>query len=147
MRAWLNRSDTPDYRKVSIASATPFLVIILVCTSTIRASLADDVAAGEASFKKCAFCHAVGEGAENKAGPVLNGLAGRRAGTMPNFAYSQANQKSGIVWSEAEFVAYIKDPKAKISGTKKVFLGIKDETEAKALWAYLSQFQPDGKRR
>jgi cytochrome c len=127
--------------------AITFVVITLACSSSIRTSRAEDFAAGETSFKKCAFCHAVGEGAKNKVGPALNGLAGRRAGTMPNFAYSQANKKVGILWSEADFVDYIKDPKAKIPGTKKVFLGIKDETEAKALWAYLGQFQPDGTRR
>lgn len=141
-----NRSGSPDHRQ-GWPGSTTFLVIIAVCTSTIRTSFAEDVAAGEASFKKCAFCHAVGEGAKSKAGPVLNGLAGRRAGTMPNFAYSQANKKSGIIWSEIEFVDYIKDPKTKIPGTKKVFLGVKEETEARALWAYLSQFQPDGKKR
>jgi cytochrome c len=145
-----NRSVTPETHRARALTtrAITFVVITLACGgSNIGTSRAEDFAAGEASFKKCAFCHAVGEGAKNKVGPALNGLAGRSAGTMPNFAYSQANKKTGILWSETDFVDYIKDPKAKIPGTKKVFLGIKDETEAKALWAYLSQFQPDGTRR
>jgi cytochrome c len=51
------------------------------------------------------------------------------------------------VWSEETFLDYIKDPKAKIPGTKMVFAGIKNESEAKNLWAYLSQFGADGKKK
>jgi cytochrome c len=51
------------------------------------------------------------------------------------------------VWDETTFLKYIKDPKADIPGTKMVFVGIKDETQAKNLWAYLKQFGPDGKKK
>lgn len=46
--------------------------------------------------------------------------------------------------AETVFVEYISDPKLKISGTKKLFSGIKDEAEAKDLRAYLRRFGPDG---
>jgi cytochrome c len=49
------------------------------------------------------------------------------------------------VWNEVSFLEYIRDPKAKIPGTKMVFAGIKNENEAKNLWAYLAKFGPDGK--
>jgi len=117
---------------------------VVVCAS--GAALAQDLAAGENSFKKCAPCHAVGEGAKNKVGPVLNGLAGRHSGSVEGYSYSAANKNSGITWDEATFLEYIKDPKAKIPGTKMVFAGIKNEGEAKALWAYLAQFKADGKK-
>jgi cytochrome c len=117
---------------------------VVVCAS--GAALAQDLAAGENSFKKCAPCHAVGEGAKNKVGPVLNGLAGRHSGSIEGYSYSAANKNSGITWDEATFLEYIKDPKAKIPGTKMVFAGIKNEGEAKALWAYLAQFKADGKK-
>ena len=61
--------------------------------------------------------------------------------------YSDANKNSGIVWDEATFKEYIKDPKAKIPGTKMVFPGIKNEKEADDLWSYIEQFGPDGKKR
>lgn len=123
------------------------LMAVAVVACATGGALAQDLAAGESSFKKCAPCHAVGEGAKNKVGPVLNGLAGRKSGTIDGYSYSEANKKSGITWDEATFLDYIKDPKAKIPGTKMVFAGIKNEGEAKALWAYLAQFKPDGGKK
>jgi cytochrome c len=51
------------------------------------------------------------------------------------------------VWNDEQFLDYIKDPKTKIPGTKMVFAGIKNENEAKSLWAYLKQFGADGKKK
>jgi cytochrome c len=107
-------------------------------------TLAQDVEKGATIFKKCALCHKIGPGAANLVGPVLNGLDGRHSGSVAGFNYSDANKNSGIVWSERTFGDYIKDPKAKIPGTKMVFAGIKNEQEAKDLWAYLKQFDAQG---
>ena len=111
------------------------------------AARAQDVAAGEQSFKKCLPCHSIGEGAKNKVGPELNGIDGRHSGTAPGYSYSEANKKSGITWDKAQFLEYIKDPRAKIPGTKIIFPGIKNEKEAESLWAYLSSFGADGKKK
>jgi cytochrome c len=108
---------------------------------------AQDAVAGEQSFKKCVPCHSIGEGAKNKVGPELNGIDGRHSGTAPDYNYSDANKGSGITWNEATFKDYIKDPRAKILGTKMIFPGIKNEKEAGDLWAYLSQFGADGKKK
>ena len=120
--------------------------IAAALAASIQASPAQDVKAGETSFKsKCLACHAIGEGATNKVGPVLNGLEGRKAGTVPGYSYSDANQNSGVVWTEETFREYIKDPLAKIPGTKMAFAGIKNDGEIGNLWAYLKQFGSDGK--
>jgi cytochrome c len=119
----------------------------LAITASTGVTLAQDLAAGENSFKKCAPCHAVGEGAKNKVGPVLNGLESRKTGTIEGYTYSEANKNSGLTWDEATFLDYIKDPRAKIAGTKMVFAGIKNENEAKSLWAYLKQFDKDGNKK
>jgi cytochrome c len=119
----------------------------LVVIASLPAALAQDVAAGKTSFNKCMACHSIGEGAKNKIGPELNGLDGRKSGTVPDYSYSDADKNSGITWNEAQFKAYIKDPKAKIPGTKMAFIGIKNEQEVNDLWAYVSQYDKDGKTR
>ena len=129
------------------ALAIAGMVFGLAVAAMAQTAQAQDVAAGEQSFKKCFPCHSVGEGAKNKVGPELNGLDGRNSGSAAGFSYSDANKNSGIVWSEATFKDYIKDPRAKIPGTKMIFPGIKNEKEAGDLWAYLKQFGPDGKKK
>jgi cytochrome c len=128
---------------------TPTLgaLIVIASTAVTSSALAQDADAGKTSFNKCLACHAVGEGAKNKVGPVLNGLDGRKSGTIEGYSYSDANKSSGITWSKDVFLDYIKDPKAKIPGTKMVFAGIKNEKEAGDLWAYLAQFDKDGKTK
>ena len=123
------------------------MVSVLALAASSGIAFAGDVAAGQTVFKKCATCHDVGETARNKVGPLLNGLEGRNAGTIPGYNYSGANTDSGIVWGEATFKEYIKDPKAKIPGTKMVFPGIKNEKEADDLWSFLQQYGPDGKKK
>ena len=110
-------------------------------------ALAQDLEAGEASFRKCAPCHSVGEDAANKVGPVLNGLDGRKAGVVEGFSYSDANKNSGITWSEETFNEYIRDPRAKVPGTKMVFAGIKNNKEVTDLWGYLKQFATNGTKK
>ena len=122
-------------------------LMVLASAAASSAALAQDVAAGKTSFNKCLACHAVGEGAKNKVGPVLNGLQGRKSGTVEGYSYTEANKNSGITWDEATFKDYIKDPKAKIPGTKMVFAGIKNEQEASDLWAFLAQYDKDGKAK
>ena len=117
----------------------------LFLIAAVSAASAQDVAAGKSSFAKCMACHAIGEGAKNKVGPELNGLNGRKAGTVAGYSYSEANKGSGLTWDEATFKEYIKDPKAKIPGTKMAFAGIKREQEVNDLWAYVAQFDADGK--
>jgi len=110
-------------------------------------SQAQDVAAGEQSFRKCLPCHAIGPNAQNKIGPVLNGLDGRKAGTIPSYNYSEANKNSGIVWNEETFKEYIRNPMAKVPGTKMAFAGIRNDKEIADLWAYLKQFNEDGSKK
>jgi cytochrome c len=121
------------------------MIVAVAYGLSIELSLAQDLAAGAISFKKCATCHDVGEAAKNKVGPVLNGLENRSSGSIAGYNYSDANKNSGIVWNEATFLEYIKNPIVKIPKTKMVFIGIRNEAEATNLWAYLKQFGPDGK--
>jgi len=122
-------------------------LVVIASSAFASAVLAQDAAAGKTSFNKCLACHAIGEGAKNKVGPELNGLDGRKSGTAEGYSYSEGNKNSGITWNKDAFLDYIKDPKAKIPNTKMVFAGIKNEKEAADLWAFLAQYDKDGKTK
>ena len=126
---------------------TPSALIVIAWSAATTAAMGQDVAAGKSSFNKCMACHSIGEGARNKVGPELNGLDGRKSGTAEGYSYSDANKNSGITWNESQFKEYIKDPKAKIPGTKMIFPGIKNEKEINDLWAFLAQYDKDGKTK
>ncbi len=120
------------------------VITAALITASSVPGMAQDVQKGKTVFNVCLVCHAIGPGAQNKIGPELNGLDGRKAGTVLNFDYSDANKNSGIVWNEETFEDYIKNPATKIPDTKMTFAGIKNEQQAKDLWAYISQFDADG---
>ena len=121
------------------------LVAAVLAVSSIVAK-AQDAAEGENVFKQCRACHAVGPEARNLVGPVLNGLDGRKSGTVDGFSYSDANKNSGITWSEATFKEYIVNPVAKIPGTKMAFVGVKKDKDIADLWAYLKSFKANGSK-
>jgi cytochrome c len=124
-----------------------FLIAALSIAALSGPVLAQDLEAGETSFRKCAPCHSIGEDATNKVGPLLNGLDGRKAGAVEGFSYSDANKNSGITWNEATFKEYIRDPRAKVPGTKMIFAGIKSDKEVTDLWGYLKQFAVNGSKK
>jgi cytochrome c len=119
--------------------------IALLCLAP-GAVLAQDAGAGERVFAQCRACHQVGPTARNGIGPHLNGVAGRQAGSIGGYAYSPALKNSGLTWDEATFTDYIRDPRAKVPGTKMVYAGLKDEQRMKDLIAYLKQFDTAGTR-
>ena len=124
-------------------------LLVLSVAALIAATgmaIAQDLAAGEQSYRKCLPCHSVGEDAKHKIGPVLNGLDGRKSGTIEGYNYSEANKKAEIAWSDESFKEYIQNPMARIPGTKMAFNGIKNEKEIGDLWAFLKQFKADGKK-
>ncbi|MDB5539212.1 MAG: transporter [Devosia sp.] len=104
-----------------------------------------DAAAGANVFKKCASCHAVGEGAKNKVGPELNELIGRTAGTAPEFKYSQAMIDAGaggLVWTAETLHQFLSKPRDFVKGTKMTFPGLKEQADIDNVVAYLATFSP-----
>lgn len=100
-----------------------------------------DAEAGATVFKKCSACHVVDKD-QNRVGPSLLGVIGRTAGTHADFKYSKAMLdagKGGLVWDEAALHEYLRDPKAKVKGTKMVFPGLKKDEEIVNVIAYLKQ--------
>ena len=84
---------------------------------------------GEEAFaKRCSGCHALDS---NREGPRLRGVAGRRAGTVADFPYSEELRKSGIVWDEKTLDDWLQDPEKLVPGTNMEFrLTVAEERSA-----------------
>lgn len=109
--------------------------------------LAGDATAGEAVFKKCSACHAVGEGAQNKVGPVLNGIVGRAVGAVEGFKYSKALTafaSEGKVWTPEDLDAFLTKPRTYAKGTKMSFIGLRKDEDRANVIAYLASFSDEG---
>ena len=122
-------------------------VVAIFAGATVAARADGDVEAGKNVFKKCHACHNVGEGAKNSVGPELNGIVGRKAGSVEGYAYSEANKGSGITWDVATLDVYLTNPKAKVPGTKMAFPGLPNEKDRADVIAYLGTFDADGKTK
>jgi cytochrome c len=116
-----------------------FFTLALFLAAALPAA-AQDLEKGEKVFKKCAACHQVGPEAENRVGPVLNGIVGAAAGQAADFKYSDAMLSSGLTWDEATLAAYLKAPKEVVPGTKMSFAGLKKDEEIADVIAYLATF-------
>jgi cytochrome c len=128
-------------------SLLTFAASVALAASAAPALAAGDAAAGEKVFAKCKACHQVGETAKNAVAPQLNGLDGRKAGAVEGYNYSEAMKGSGITWNEASFKEFIKNPKAKVPGTKMIFQGLAADKDQDDTWAYLASFGADGKKK
>ena len=117
-----------------------------LAASVSAAHAAGDAAAGEAKYKLCEICHQIGAGARNFVGPELNGVVGRKAGSVPGYNYSDANKNSGLVWDEATLTKYLHKPREVVPGTKMAFPGMTNDADIANVIAYLKQFGPDGKK-
>ncbi|MEQ9693785.1 c-type cytochrome [Shimia sp. SDUM112013] len=102
-----------------------------------------DAKKGAQVFKKCQACHQVGQGAEDRVGPHLNGIFGRRAGLHDGFRYSQDMAmmgNDGLTWTLETLNAYLENPKALVSRTRMNFAGLKDPQDRADILAYLRIF-------
>lgn len=120
-----------------------FVGVILAAAAAGQAGAAGYVGnakAGEAAFRKCASCHQVGRFAQAGYGPQLNGIIGRRAAATPDFKYSEAMKKSGIVWTEQNLAKYLRAPHDMVPGTSMRFWGIGDDQQIADLLLYMRGF-------
>ena len=113
-------------------------VVLFPLALAAQAQGVGDAQRGAQVFIQCKACHSL-EAGKNMIGPSLHGLLGRRAGTVPGFAYSPAMKNANVVWNDDTLSRYLTDPKAFIPGDKMPFVGIKDPSKLGDLLAYLNQ--------
>jgi len=129
-----------------VTNLQAYVLAVFLVAGSAGVAGAQDAALGEKVFLKCKACHQIGEGAKNAVGPALTGIVGRTAGTYPGYTYSDANKNSGITWDVATLKDYLKNPRAKIPGTKMIFPGLPKDEDIDNVIAYLQQFGADGKK-
>ena len=108
----------------------------------LRPALAADADHGRALFRTfCSVCHVAEKGAGNRIGPNLYGGVGRRAGTVPNFAYSQAIRDAAFTLSEEELKLWLAAPAKRVPGTRMSFGGLASPADRDDLVAYLAMLR------
>jgi len=102
-----------------------------------------EASAGEGGFRKCAACHSIEEGGQNKIGPALYGVVGREVASVDGFSYSSALQEYGGEWTYERLDCFLENPSECVPGNKMSFAGVKDNEDRADIIAYLRAQTPD----
>lgn len=121
-------------RKPAILGGTSLAFLVLGAIANPASS--QTAPARPAAFAQCAACHSTERG-KTLFGPSLAGVAGRRAGSLPGYAYSQALKSSGLTWNAATLDRWLASPQRTVPGTRMPFSGISDINTRKAVVEYL----------
>lgn len=123
-------------------SALVGLAALAGSSAALAAPAAGEAVQGKRLFLRCVACHATSAKAPPKVGPHLQGIAGRKAAAVAGFNYSQAMQKSSVVWNDATLDKWLQRPQAVVPGTSMAFAGLANPADRKALIAYLKKPVP-----
>lgn len=116
------------------AAAAPAADNTDTLTGVKYASYTGDAAKGKTDFITCQTCH---DPKINKIGPHLDGVVGRKAGSVADYTYSAANKGSGITWTPEKLFQYLESPQRVVPGTKMSFAGFSDPQKRADVIAYL----------
>lgn len=118
---------------------SPFRLAVLTASLLCSAlpALADgDPARGERVYERCEGCHSI---ERDRIGPRHQGVVGRKAASIPGFAYSAAMKNSGLTWDEATLDRFLQGPTRLVPGTRMGFAGVPDEKDRADLIAFLKK--------
>jgi cytochrome c len=116
-------------------------VAACVVLLTPAAASAEDL---EITFNDhCRECHSFLKG-DNRLGPTLYGVVGRKAGAEPGYGYTESLKDSGVTWDEATLDKWIANPGAVIpgNGMSPPYGGVADPAIRKRIIAFLKTLAP-----
>jgi cytochrome c len=128
---------------VAIATSTAACIALLRVTVAMSAGPEDE---GKALYNNyCRTCHSPRKG-DNRLGPSLNGIVGKKAGQQPGYAsYSQALKQSGVTWDEATLDKWIENPDAVVpNNNMKPYKGIPDPAVRRKITEFLESNRDAG---
>jgi cytochrome c len=121
--------------ETSVAGRTAVFATVALIVSSSASLATGDPATGQQLFAKCAGCHSTTPG-ENKIGPSLAGVVGRKSGTVAGYSYSPAMKSANITWDDAALDKFLASPAGSVHGTK-MFIGVPSSTDRQNVIAYL----------
>jgi cytochrome c len=133
MQSRLQTSPSAWLCAIAAAGALPLLLSV---PSSLAQQPASDDAAQQAFNNSCRTCHSVKEG-DNRLGPNLNKIVGRKAGALPNYNYSSSMKEAGFVWDQDKLARFMIKPDEVVSGNKMQPYGGVSADDAAKVVAYL----------
>ena len=113
--------------------------LLLASTASSQAPTQDaDAAAGQQAFNNaCRTCHTMKDG-DNRQGPHLHGIVGRKAGSLSGYGYSSAMKEAGFAWDADKLERFMANPDAVVSGnTMKPYSGLASADDRAKIIAFL----------
>ena len=117
------------------ATGVVWLIVPCLLLGASFAHAAGDASAGQKVYARCAGCHSVTEG-QNKIGPSLAGVVGRKSGTVDGYSYSPAMKNANITWNDATLDQFLASPAGVVHGTK-MFMNLPSSIDRQNVIAYL----------
>jgi cytochrome c len=130
-------------KRMFLISALSAMAWMLSSPSALAQALqAKEADSGQQAFNNaCRTCHMVKEG-DNRLGPNLHKIVGRKAGSLPNYAFSSAMKEADLVWDEEKLDRFIANPDQVVPGNNmKPFGGLSSSDDRKKIIAFLAQQQ------
>jgi cytochrome c len=124
---------TGRHAPIPVVATAASICSLLAASSAAWAD--GDATAGQQVFARCAACHSATPG-ENKIGPSLAGVVGRKSGSEPGYNYSAALKSANITWDEHTLDQFLANPSGDVHGTK-MFISVPNATDRQNIIAYL----------
>lgn len=122
----------------AVSSAVALSTMALAALAQSTAGGSSGAEEGQLAFNNaCRTCHTLREG-DNRLGPNLHNIIGRKAGSVPGYGYSSAMRNSDIVWDKASLDRFIANPDEVVRGhNMKPYGGIASAEQRAKIIAYL----------